>query len=249
MRERPCASARPHVALSRRSSRSAASSADLDEHRTLRRHVDRAWWALEGPAARRRHGASHRGSSRSWRRCLADRGARHRLAVALAAFTAVRALARASLTCTASLSVLALPARRSDLRPGGGPMRTLITNGTVVTADGSYRADVLVDGETIAQIGRGPRRSGGAAADETIDATRQVRHPGRRSTSTPTWSCRSAARSPRTPSRPGRARRPSAGRPRSSTSPSSRAASRCARASTRGTPRPRATRSPTTAST
>ena len=29
-------------------------------------------------------------------------------------------------------------------------MRTLITNGTVVTADGSYQADVLVDGETIA---------------------------------------------------------------------------------------------------
>ena len=35
-------------------------------------------------------------------------------------------------------------------------MRTLIANGTVVTADGSYDADVLVDGETIAQIGGGP---------------------------------------------------------------------------------------------
>ena len=34
-------------------------------------------------------------------------------------------------------------------------MRTLITNGTVVTADGSYQADVLVDGETIALIGAG----------------------------------------------------------------------------------------------
>ena len=33
-------------------------------------------------------------------------------------------------------------------------MRTLITNGTIVTADGSYAADVLIDGETIAQIGR-----------------------------------------------------------------------------------------------
>ena len=33
-------------------------------------------------------------------------------------------------------------------------MRTLITNGTIVTADGSYTADVLIDGETIAQIGR-----------------------------------------------------------------------------------------------
>ena len=35
-------------------------------------------------------------------------------------------------------------------------MRTLIINGTIVTADGSYQADVLVDGETIAQIGRDP---------------------------------------------------------------------------------------------
>ena len=33
-------------------------------------------------------------------------------------------------------------------------MRTLIANGTVVTADGSYAADVLVDDERIAQIGR-----------------------------------------------------------------------------------------------
>ena len=37
-------------------------------------------------------------------------------------------------------------------------MRTLITNGTIVTADGSSAADVLIDGETIAQIGRRPRR-------------------------------------------------------------------------------------------
>ena len=33
-------------------------------------------------------------------------------------------------------------------------MRTLISGGTIVTADGSYDADILVDGETIAQIGR-----------------------------------------------------------------------------------------------
>ena len=32
-------------------------------------------------------------------------------------------------------------------------MRTLITNGLVVTADGSCPADVLVDGETIALVG------------------------------------------------------------------------------------------------
>lgn len=32
-------------------------------------------------------------------------------------------------------------------------MRTLITGGTVVNADGSARADVLVDGETIQAVG------------------------------------------------------------------------------------------------
>ena len=40
-------------------------------------------------------------------------------------------------------------------------MRTLITNGTIVTADGSTAADVLIDGEMIARIGsdlRGRRR-------------------------------------------------------------------------------------------
>ena len=56
-------------------------------------------------------------------------------------------------------------------------MRTLINNGTIVTADGSYVADVLIDGETIAQIGRDP---GGPAvtADEMIDATGKYVIPG-----------------------------------------------------------------------
>jgi dihydropyrimidinase len=56
-------------------------------------------------------------------------------------------------------------------------MRTLITNGTVVTADGSSVADVLIDGETIAQIGRDPAGSG-VTADETIDATGKYVIPG-----------------------------------------------------------------------
>jgi dihydropyrimidinase len=47
-------------------------------------------------------------------------------------------------------------------------MRTLISNGTVVTAEGSYTADVLVDGEAIAQIGLNLGET--ATADETIDA-------------------------------------------------------------------------------
>ncbi|MEA2608538.1 MAG: dihydropyrimidinase [Chloroflexota bacterium] len=56
-------------------------------------------------------------------------------------------------------------------------MRTLITNGTIVTADGSSVADVLIDGETIAQIGRDPAGAT-VAADETIDATGKYVIPG-----------------------------------------------------------------------
>ena len=56
-------------------------------------------------------------------------------------------------------------------------MRTLITNGTVVTADASYRADVLVDGETIAAIG-GDLLAAGTAADETINARGKYLIPG-----------------------------------------------------------------------
>jgi len=56
-------------------------------------------------------------------------------------------------------------------------MRTLITNGTIVTADGSYQADVLVDGETIALIGRDLVGSG-VDADETIDAAGRWVIPG-----------------------------------------------------------------------
>src|SRR5262245_13029913 len=57
-------------------------------------------------------------------------------------------------------------------------MRTLITNGTVVTADGSYGADVLVDGETIAGIGLRLAQMGNGVADETIDATGKYVIPG-----------------------------------------------------------------------
>jgi dihydropyrimidinase len=56
-------------------------------------------------------------------------------------------------------------------------MRTLISNGTVVTADGSYEADVLIDGERIAQIGSGLTGSG-VTADETIDARGKWVIPG-----------------------------------------------------------------------
>ena len=56
-------------------------------------------------------------------------------------------------------------------------MRILISNGTVVTAAGSSPADVLVDGETIAQLGTGLAAQG-VTADETIDATGKYVIPG-----------------------------------------------------------------------
>ena len=59
-------------------------------------------------------------------------------------------------------------------RAGRGWMRTLITNGTVVNADGSFRADVLVDGETIAAVGV----VDGVAVDRTIDAAGKLVIPG-----------------------------------------------------------------------
>jgi dihydropyrimidinase len=56
-------------------------------------------------------------------------------------------------------------------------MRTLITNGTIVGAEGSTEADVLVDGETIALIGV-DLAAAGVGADETIDATGRWLIPG-----------------------------------------------------------------------
>jgi dihydropyrimidinase len=53
-------------------------------------------------------------------------------------------------------------------------MRFLIRNGTVVTAEGRHAADVLVDGETIAQVAPGIT----ATADRIIDATDRLVIPG-----------------------------------------------------------------------
>jgi dihydropyrimidinase len=55
-------------------------------------------------------------------------------------------------------------------------MRTLISNGMIVTADGSYPADILVDGEQIAQVGAS--LGGSIEADETIDANGRYVIPG-----------------------------------------------------------------------
>ena len=53
-------------------------------------------------------------------------------------------------------------------------MRTLIRGGTVVTAGDTVQADVLVDGETVATIGRGLD----VAADRVIDASDRYVMPG-----------------------------------------------------------------------
>jgi dihydropyrimidinase len=55
-------------------------------------------------------------------------------------------------------------------------MRTLISNGTIVTAEGSHRADVLIDGETIAATGLDLARGG--SVDDTIDASGKYVIPG-----------------------------------------------------------------------
>jgi dihydropyrimidinase len=56
-------------------------------------------------------------------------------------------------------------------------MRTLISNGTIVTADGSQAADVLIDGETVAAIGA-DLAAAGISVDETLDATGKYVIPG-----------------------------------------------------------------------
>jgi dihydropyrimidinase len=58
-------------------------------------------------------------------------------------------------------------------------VRTLIRGGTVVTATGSFLADVLVDGETIAAL-LDPSHTGAlaTAADRTLDATGKYVIPG-----------------------------------------------------------------------
>ena len=58
-------------------------------------------------------------------------------------------------------------------------MRILITDGTVVNADGSAVADVLVDGEKVMAVGRGLAGSALAAGiEQTIDATGKYVMPG-----------------------------------------------------------------------
>src|SRR5262245_43599491 len=56
-------------------------------------------------------------------------------------------------------------------------MRTLIKNGHIVTAVDSYTADILIDGETIAMIGKDLSTVVGSV-DKTIDAAGKLVIPG-----------------------------------------------------------------------
>src|SRR5262245_46097431 len=56
-------------------------------------------------------------------------------------------------------------------------MRTLIKNGNIVTAVDSYTADILIDGETVAMIGKDLEHVVGSV-DKTIDATGKLVIPG-----------------------------------------------------------------------
>jgi dihydropyrimidinase len=56
-------------------------------------------------------------------------------------------------------------------------MKTLIKNGHVITAVDSYTADILIDGETVAMIGKDLSKVVGSV-DKTIDATGKLVIPG-----------------------------------------------------------------------
>ena len=53
-------------------------------------------------------------------------------------------------------------------------MRTLIKGGHIITAENAFTADILIDGETIAAIGRDLQ----AEAEQTVDARGKFVFPG-----------------------------------------------------------------------
>ena len=126
-------------------------------------------------------------------------------------------------------------------------MRTLITNGTIVGADGSTAADVLIDGETIALIGRNLAAT--VTADETLDATGKYVIPGGIDVHTHMELPFGGTFAKDTFESGTRAAAFGGTTSIVDFAVQSRGASPPRRVSTRGTPRPRATLSPTTAST
>ena len=123
-------------------------------------------------------------------------------------------------------------------------MKTLIKNGTVVTASDTSKADVLVDGEKVVAIGTQLE----ARADQTLDAEGRLVMPGAVDVHTHmelpfggTFASDDFAT--------GTAAAAWAGRRRSSTSRSRPSDRACARDSTSGIKKRRARRTSTTAST
>ena len=147
------------------------------------------------------------------------------------------------------MAVLPGPPPRRLRAAGPALSSTLITGGTVVTATGTLDADVLVVGREDRRRARPRRRRRWSTTSRHRGAVapaagrrwadwRGERGPGHRrhrastccpaaSTCTRTWRCRSAARSPWTPSRPAPGPRRGAAPRRSSTSPSRPRAPRC----------------------
>jgi hypothetical protein len=93
-------------------------------------------------------------------------------------------------------------------------MKTLIKNGRIVTAVDDYRADILIEDETISVIGKTLEME----ADVTIDASKNSSFRAEL-TRTRIWNCRLAERNRRTIFSPERARRRLAGRRRLLISP------------------------------
>jgi len=123
-------------------------------------------------------------------------------------------------------------------------VKTLIRNGTVVTASDTAKTDVLIDGEKIAAIGNGLE----VKADQTIDAEGRYVMPGAVDVHTHmelpfggTFASDDFAT--------GTAAAAWAARPRSSISRCRASAKPCARGSTSGIRKPMAKRTSITAST
>src|SRR6266568_2820087 len=117
-------------------------------------------------SASRSFGAS--ASSRASRSRASARRASPRERISLAVMRRVRAAV--SVMCP-SLRVSIPPSRTIK---GGAMAQTLITGGTIVTAADTYRGDVLIEGEKVAQIGKTLRAPGA----KKIDATGKYVIPG-----------------------------------------------------------------------
>ena len=138
------------------------------------------------------------------------------------------------------MGVLSRPSARRLRRPGQALMTVLVTGAPSSGPPGRLRWMSSSTGKPLRPLSfRGPPWSATCARRPSRSSTRPASTSSRAaSTATRTWSCRSAGRSPRTPSRAAPRRRPGAARPRSWTSPSRGSANASRTASPPGTARP-----------